>query len=144
MKFRNLTIRALSAFGLATALVGGGSVVAFAQGHMGMANMSRDEQSAHHEKMAGMHTTMAACLKSTKTVDECHQEMKKSCETLHGGKCPMAMKDGHMGGRGMMGGKGGMGAMGGKSGAAGNGGSPAAGADKGGVDENAAPHAPAK
>ena len=91
MKFHRIAMKMIPAFGLAIVVMTGGAAAGLAQGQMhmgGMANMTREEQAAHHEKMAGMHTTMAGCLKSTKTVDECHKEMQKSCETLHGGKCP--------------------------------------------------------
>jgi hypothetical protein len=63
----------------------------------GMAAMSREQQMAHHEKMIEMHTKMLACLKSTKTVEECHKEMMAACEGIHGGTCPMPMM-GHHGG----------------------------------------------
>jgi hypothetical protein len=31
-------------------------------------------------EMAKVHDLMAACLRSTKPIEECHKEMKKSCE----------------------------------------------------------------
>lgn len=41
------------------------------------------------ENMAKMHEQMAACLRSTKTMKECHDEMRKSCEALGKEGCPM-------------------------------------------------------
>ena len=66
-----------------------------------MANLSREEQIARHEKMIGMHTTMIECLKSNKPIPDCHHEMMQACTAIHGGSCPMM---GMMGeGKGMMG-----------------------------------------
>ena len=44
----------------------------------------------HRAKMADAHEKMAACLRSTRPIDECHAEMKKAChESGHGGECSM-------------------------------------------------------
>lgn len=48
------------------------------------------------EKMAKAHESMAACLRSDKTLDACHEEMRKSCDDSG---CPMM---GHHMGKGMM------------------------------------------
>lgn len=56
----------------------------------GMAGMSKEDQAAHHEKMAGMHTKMVECLKSSKPPQDCQQEMNQSCAAIHKGSCPMA------------------------------------------------------
>jgi hypothetical protein len=42
-------------------------------------------------EMAKAHDSMAACLRSTKPIDECHKEMMKSCEEQmeHGEGCMM-------------------------------------------------------
>lgn len=54
------------------------------------------------QKMADMHTKMAACLASDKPMSDCQGEMMKSCKSMMGKEgCPMM---GHM--KGMM--KGGM------------------------------------
>ncbi len=41
------------------------------------------------ENMAKLHEQMANCLRSTKTMKECHEEMRKSCESLGANGCPM-------------------------------------------------------
>lgn len=57
------------------------------------------------QKMAQMHSQMAACLQSTRPMSECHQEMMKSCQGMMNKEgCPMM---GSMGGE-MMGKAGGM------------------------------------
>jgi len=35
------------------------------------------------EKMASVHEQMAACLRSTKSLDDCHHEMMKAHEAMH-------------------------------------------------------------
>jgi len=60
--------------------------------------VSKDDR----QKMAEMHTKMAACLKSDKPMSECQKDMMSSCRQMMGKDgCPMM---GHM--KGMM--KGGM------------------------------------
>jgi predicted glycosyl hydrolase (DUF1957 family) len=50
------------------------------------------------EKMALHHEAMAKCLRSTKTMKECHQEMMGQCKEAMGGeKCEMMGHMGHMG-----------------------------------------------
>lgn len=47
------------------------------------------------QKMAEQHDKMAACLRSTKSVAECHKEMMQNCEATMGKEfCPMG--DHHM------------------------------------------------
>ncbi|WP_413288803.1 hypothetical protein [Bdellovibrio sp. HCB337] len=41
------------------------------------------------KQMANMHLKAAECLNSTKTVQECHQEMMKNCPMMKDGSCPM-------------------------------------------------------
>jgi hypothetical protein len=42
------------------------------------------------EKMATVHEQMAACLRSDKSMSDCHTEMKKSCQEVFGDQgCPM-------------------------------------------------------
>ena len=41
------------------------------------------------EKMATVHERMAACLRSEKSLEDCHHEMMKSGESMHGHDCPM-------------------------------------------------------
>lgn len=56
------------------------------------------------QKMADVHTKMAECLNSDKSMDECHKEMRESCKDMMGKECPMMgmgpMK-GKMKGKGM-------------------------------------------
>lgn len=53
------------------------------------------------QKMAAMHTKMAACLESDKSMSECQGEMMESCKEMMGQSgCPMMGEMGHM--KGMM------------------------------------------
>ncbi len=47
-------------------------------------------------KMAGVHERMAACLRSDKSMEDCHHEMMQSGESMHGHDCPMMDKHEHM------------------------------------------------
>ncbi|HEX6507143.1 MAG TPA: hypothetical protein VF221_05870, partial [Chloroflexota bacterium] len=48
------------------------------------------------EKMAQLHEQMAACLRSDKSVQECHSDMVKSCQEQLGDEgCPMMAGPGH-------------------------------------------------
>lgn len=54
------------------------------------------------EKMAAVHEKMAACLRSDKSIAECHTEMMKSCEEIMGKDgCPMMGMGGSKGKKGM-------------------------------------------
>lgn len=76
---------------------------------IGCASHSMAGHTSHQEMMAQMHEDMAKCLRSGKTTQECHAEMKKNCPMMKDGKCPMMeemmgkdkMGDGMMG-KGMM------------------------------------------
>lgn len=59
-------------------------------------------------KMATAHEKMAACLRSTRPIDECHAEMRKAChESGHGSECSMGHHgEGHEEGHGESHGKG--------------------------------------
>ncbi|MHB1845171.1 MAG: hypothetical protein ACYCWW_10095 [Deltaproteobacteria bacterium] len=72
---------------IAVALAVSGIAVAEGPGMAAkMENMTTDQRS----KMADAHEKMAACLRSTRPVKECHQEMKKSCQEVMGkDNCPM-------------------------------------------------------
>lgn len=53
------------------------------------------------QKMAELHTKMAACLESDRPMGECQGEMMKSCKSMMGKSgCPMMGEMGHM--KGMM------------------------------------------
>ena len=41
------------------------------------------------EKMATMHEQVAKCLRSDKSAEDCHEEMKKSCMDMGEDNCPM-------------------------------------------------------
>lgn len=41
------------------------------------------------QKMARMHELMASCLKSNRSMNECHQEMMQNCPMMKEGKCEM-------------------------------------------------------
>lgn len=69
------------------------SSAAFAKHHENMPEPTKEQRM----KMAEAHIKMAECLKSDKTMKDCHMEMMASCKEANGGKCPM------MGGPGMMG-----------------------------------------
>ena len=47
--------------------------------------MTREQRN----KMADAHEKMAACLRSTKPLSECHQEMMQACKANLGAECPM-------------------------------------------------------
>ncbi len=53
----------------------------------GQAGPTKEEQTTHHEKLAEMHTKMAECLKSSKTLPECQQEYTQTCTTFPKGSC---------------------------------------------------------
>jgi hypothetical protein len=51
------------------------------------------------EKMAVLHEQMAACLRSDKSISDCHAEMRKNCQTTLGTQdCPMMGRSMHSGG----------------------------------------------
>lgn len=52
----------------------------------------------NHKKAAEMHSKMAACLASEKTLEQCREEMAASCSASFGTNCPMG---GGMRGQGM-------------------------------------------
>jgi hypothetical protein len=54
------------------------------------------------EKMAQMHSDMAACLRSDKSVDECHSQMMASCQKDGSKSCAMMKEHKHEGRMGMM------------------------------------------
>ncbi len=61
------------------------SPAAFAKHHEKMPEPTKEQRM----KMAEAHTKMAECLKSEKTMKDCHTEMMTSCKEANGGKCPM-------------------------------------------------------
>ena len=58
---------------------------------------------AMREKMAQIHEKMAACLRSTRSIADCHQEMMNQCHQVLGDQTCRMMQGGMMKGRGMMG-----------------------------------------
>lgn len=62
-------------------------------------NVSSDISKEQKEKMALMHETMAACLRSEKTIQDCRAEMRGQClATMGKGDCPFFdQKNGMMG-----------------------------------------------
>lgn len=67
--------------------------------------LAAEPTAEQRQKMAEVHQKMADCLKSTKPISECRDEMMQSCRGMMGeAACPM-MGLGHGGmGPGMMGG----------------------------------------
>lgn len=65
---------------------------------------TRQAMAENHKKAAEMHSKMATCLASDKTLEECREAMSASCGTTFGANCPMGggMR-GQGKGRGMMG-----------------------------------------
>jgi hypothetical protein len=61
-------------------------------------NVTKEER----EKMALMHKTMAICLESDKSIDECQKEMRKNCSEMHTQMGCKMMGGGMMNGKGMM------------------------------------------
>jgi hypothetical protein len=96
--FAVLVLSSVAAFAEDTA-----SVTDHAKHHAGgmKDKMAAEPSPEMRAKMAEMHQLMADCLKSTKTMAECRQDMKKNCPMMkEGGHCPMmdemdGMKKGH-------------------------------------------------
>ncbi len=63
----------------------GGIALAAPPAATGGATVSKDTR----EKMATIHEQMAACLRSDKSIADCHSEMRKSCKDLGEDGCPM-------------------------------------------------------
>lgn len=76
--------------GLATLLFSGALRADDGKG-MGKHKGKMEMTSEQRNKMADMHEKMAACLRSTKPMGECHEEMKNSCKDM-GEACPMMGK----------------------------------------------------
>ncbi|XGC80649.1 hypothetical protein ACES2L_15080 [Bdellovibrio bacteriovorus] len=73
----------------------------FANEMKGMGKDMKEMSKEDRQKMADMHMKMADCLKSTKPMNECKNEMMKSCEGMGKESCAMmghhkGMKDHHM------------------------------------------------
>lgn len=61
----------------------------------------RQMRAERHEKMSEMHEKMAECLRSDKTMSECHEQIQKECSAMReGGHCPMLDEMGMGMGRG--------------------------------------------
>ena len=56
-----------------------------------MPNMTSEQRM----KMADSHEKMAACMRSTKPMKDCHDEMMKVCEDTMGKDCPMGKMHHH-------------------------------------------------
>jgi hypothetical protein len=82
---------------LTTLFVSAGA--AMAHDMKGMKEPSKEDRA----KMADMHMKMAECLKSDKSMKECHEAMEKSCKDS---KMPMCHMMGHHGEHGHDGGEG--------------------------------------
>lgn len=66
---------------------------------------ARQAMIENHKKASEMHSKMAACLASDKTVEQCREDMVATCGTTLGANCPMiGGKHAHGKGRGKMGG----------------------------------------
>ncbi len=51
---------------------------------------SVDITRSQREEMAAMHDKVSSCLRSNKSMQECHAEMKSSChQMMNQGQCPM-------------------------------------------------------
>jgi len=68
---------------------------------IGAANAAEDMSSSAHaspptkeqrEQMATLHEHMAACLRSEKSMSECHEAARKECRDTMGDRCGMMMK----------------------------------------------------
>lgn len=62
-------------------LIGLVSIVSFAN--------EKETTTEDRIKMAEAHEKMAACLRSDRPMDECHEELSESCTHMKGKKCPM-------------------------------------------------------
>ena len=88
---------------LFTALLGGASSAAEAQKTTkAPKNAAAEMTKEQRENMAAMHEKMAGCLRSDKSMSDCHSEMKGQCQAMMGsGGCPMMEHTGGMMGPGM-------------------------------------------
>ncbi len=72
------------------AVIGMFSSFSFAEHHMKMMGEMPTMTKEQREMMAKNHDMMAQCLRSEKTMKECHESMKDSCEKNMGADmCPM-------------------------------------------------------
>jgi len=62
---------------------------AFAEGKNTKSSKMPEMTVEQRNKMAGVHEKMAACLRSDRPLNDCHDEMIKSCQDSMGGTCPM-------------------------------------------------------
>lgn len=87
----NTVVSALVFLGLS---FGAGSAFADHHGKGPMTEPTKEERA----QMADMHSKMAECLRSEKSMKDCHEEMKANCPMMKDGKaCPMGMDHhGHM------------------------------------------------
>ena len=77
--------------------------ISFAEGSDMHGMMDSKMSKEQREKMAVSHDKMAACLRSDKTMKQCHDEMRKACEAEMGpDACPMMDHKGMMGHHKMM------------------------------------------
>ena len=98
MKIVKLRTAMLAVAGIAAALLGAGAAWSADPAPTAPAAKTAPSPSKEtREKMAVLHEQMAACLRSDKSVSECHAQMMKSChDNLGANGCPM-MGMGHMG-----------------------------------------------
>ncbi len=57
--------------------------------------VQRELSKEAREKMAVLHEQMAACLRSDKSLSQCHGEMLASCQAQLGSDCTLAASLGH-------------------------------------------------
>jgi hypothetical protein len=76
---------------------------ALAQGSGGTPTKAPQLTAEQRSKMAEAHEKLAACLRSDRSLSECHDEMMKSHQSMDMGDCPMMQGTGPMKhGRGAM------------------------------------------
>jgi hypothetical protein len=97
MKVVKLRLATVAVAGIAVALLAAGAAWSADPAPAAPATKAAPAPSKEtREKMAVLHEQMAACLRSDKSLSECHAQMMKSChESLGANGCPMGM--GHMG-----------------------------------------------
>lgn len=54
-----------------------------------MPEMTREEHAKRADRMAEAHKKMAECLRTDKSIAECHEQMQKECPMAKEGHCPM-------------------------------------------------------
>lgn len=64
-------------------------LAAIAISFIGLSALAEEPSKDQREKMAATHEKMAQCLRSDKSINDCHNEMREQCNQANFGECPM-------------------------------------------------------